>query len=160
MENSRTKTIFHISRNHISLQFWIVKFRSQPIPLILTISREIMQKLASFSLKITKNRENCHSQKFAIHANGETWNHIHTNFYQDSRHITTIRRIGGRGKNIVPQKSCKIWLNGICKCKSVYKVLEFYKSKNKLYFKCFWSKFKQSNSSFPLFHLCMHFIRP
>ena len=39
-----------------------MKSHSLPIPIILAISREITPKFANFSLKITKNRKNCHSR--------------------------------------------------------------------------------------------------
>ena len=39
-----------------------MKSHSLPIPLVIAISHEITQKFANFSLKITKNRENCHSR--------------------------------------------------------------------------------------------------
>ena len=55
-------TIFSISRNHVSLLFYIVNTSSCTIHVMSEISREITLKLASFSLKITINGENCHSQ--------------------------------------------------------------------------------------------------
>ena len=53
--------MFSISQNHVLFQFQIVKSCSCPIPLILAFSHKIWQTFANISLKITKNRENCHS---------------------------------------------------------------------------------------------------
>jgi len=47
-----------ISKNHISLQFYVVNSHLRPIHVI---SREMMLKFTSNSLEITKNGENCHS---------------------------------------------------------------------------------------------------
>ena len=54
--------MFSISQNHVSPQFLIVKSHLGPSSIILAISREITQKFAKFSLKITKSRENCLSR--------------------------------------------------------------------------------------------------
>ena len=61
-ENLRLKTIFSIPRKHVSLQFYVVNSRSHLINVISVIPREIMLKVASFSLKFTIKEENCHSQ--------------------------------------------------------------------------------------------------
>ena len=55
-EDSRSKAIFSISLNYVSLQFYIMKSSSRLIPIILAFSREITKK------KNHKNRQNCHSR--------------------------------------------------------------------------------------------------
>ena len=52
-KNSRLKSIVSISRNHVSLQFRVVKFLSYPNHVISAFSCEIKIKLTSFSFKIT-----------------------------------------------------------------------------------------------------------
>ena len=61
-ENSCSKAILSISRNNGLLQFEIVKFRSCPIPIILTISCEIMQNFANFCAKNHEKLGKCHSR--------------------------------------------------------------------------------------------------
>ena len=81
-KNSRSKAVFSISRNQISLQFYVVNSYSCLIHVVSPISYEIMLKLTSFSLKIMKNgeTENCH---FMFHANGDKFILKSCNFVQD-----------------------------------------------------------------------------
>ena len=59
-ENYHSKAIFSISWNHITFQFQVVNSYSLPFHIISAISSEITLKMTCFSLKITKNLENCH----------------------------------------------------------------------------------------------------
>ena len=57
-EDSRSKAIFSISLNYVSLQFYIMKSGSRLIPIVLALSLAITQKT-----KINhNNRSNCHSR--------------------------------------------------------------------------------------------------
>ena len=56
-ENSRSKAFFSISRIRVSLQFYVMIFRSCLIHVISAISREIPLNLTSFSHKIIMNEK-------------------------------------------------------------------------------------------------------
>ena len=62
MENSRSIAIYSISRNYVSLQFYVVKSHLCPIWILSAISCEITLKSTSISLKIPENKQTCHSQ--------------------------------------------------------------------------------------------------
>ena len=50
-----------------------MKSRLHPIPVIVAILRAVKNKLARFSLKIMKDRENCNSQNYlTVIAHSET----------------------------------------------------------------------------------------
>ena len=51
-EDSRSKAIFSISLNYVSLQFYIMKSSSRLIPIILAFSREITKKKITKIVKI------------------------------------------------------------------------------------------------------------
>ena len=69
-ENSSLKAIFSISLNHVSLWKKMANPCSYQIPVILVISHKITWQFFSFSLKITKNCDDCHWwSSCSIHVN-------------------------------------------------------------------------------------------
>ena len=77
-----------------------MKFRIRLIPVVLVISREITQTFANFSPKITKNRENCHSQ---ISQFRKWWNVLdsHISYYYKSINGSNINRVAKTGTRTI-----------------------------------------------------------
>ena len=79
-ENSHSRAIFSISRNHVSLQFCVMSSHFSPIHIISAISCEISLKFGKF---FTQNHDiwgKLSAVDFTLHANAEKWNHIHSQF--------------------------------------------------------------------------------
>ena len=90
-ENSCSTAIFRISPNPISLLFYVVNSRKHPIHIISAISCENKLRLASFSLKILINVENCLSRiSFFTQIVRSEIRFIHGNFNQSVHNVEIL----------------------------------------------------------------------